>query len=153
MLCRSFTTAEASITEEGAGGEREREREMDNRVLKPMYSSSNEFKSSHDIVQVTLDASFFLQLLQVSKLVPSNPMPLDSLQAFFFPADAFAFAAFSLLLLIITTLRKLPTTAEPRSIRMTGMRMAQTRGGKRSCRGWPGSTNGCSRRGLVYGGV
>lgn len=40
---------------------------------------------------------------------------------------------------------KVPTTAEPRSVRKTGMRIAQTRGGKRSCRGWPGSTNGYMR--------
>jgi hypothetical protein len=31
----------------------------------------------------------------------------------------------------MTTDRKLPTTVEKRMMRMTGMRMAQTRGGKR----------------------
>jgi hypothetical protein len=46
-----------------------------------------------------------------------------------------AFAAFFLLLRIMTTLRNDPTTAEPRRMRMTGMRMAQTRGGKKFWRG------------------
>ena len=45
---------------------------------------------------------------------------------------AFAFAAFFLLLLIMTIAKKLPTTADPSSVRMTGMRIAQTRGGKSS---------------------
>lgn len=54
----------------------------------------------------------------------------------------FAFKAFFLLLLIMTTERNEPTTAEPRRMRMTGMRMAQTRGGKRLWRGCSSSTNG-----------
>jgi hypothetical protein len=58
-------------------------------------------------------------------------------------AAALALAAFFLLLRIITTLRKDPTTAEPRRIRMTGMRMAQTRGGKKFWSGWSESTKGC----------
>jgi hypothetical protein len=61
---------------------------------------------------------------------------------FFLAAAALAFAAFFLLLRIITMPRNEPTTAEPRSVRMTGMRMAQTRGGKKSWSGWPLSTNG-----------
>ena len=54
------------------------------------------------------------------------------------PSHAFFFnlTAFFLLLRIMTIPRKLPTTAQPRRIRMTGMRIAQTRGGKRDCRGW-----------------
>lgn len=52
-------------------------------------------------------------------------------QGFFFAA-AEAFAAFFLLLRIITSPRKVPTTADPSSVKMTGMRIAQTRGGKRS---------------------
>jgi hypothetical protein len=52
-------------------------------------------------------------------------------QAFFFPA-ALAFAAFFLLLRIITMPKKEPTTAEPKRVRITGMRIAHTRGGKRS---------------------
>lgn len=48
-----------------------------------------------------------------------------------FLALALALAAFFLLLLIITMLRKDPTTAEPSKVRMTGIRMAHTRGGKR----------------------
>lgn len=44
---------------------------------------------------------------------------------------AFAFAAFFLLLRIMTTLKNDPTTAEPSKMRMTGIRIAQTRGGKR----------------------
>lgn len=43
---------------------------------------------------------------------------------------AFAFAAFFRLLRIMTTLKNDPTTAEPSSMRMTGIRIAQTRGGK-----------------------
>lgn len=69
----------------------------------------------------------------------------DPLQVFFFAA-ALALAAFFLLLLIITMPMKVPTTADPRRARMTGMRMAQTRGGKRSWRGWPGSTKGYHMR-------
>lgn len=62
-------------------------------------------------------------------------------QVFFFAA-ALALAAFFLLLLIITIPINVPTTAEARRVRKTGMRIAQTRGGKRSWSGWPGSTNG-----------
>ena len=80
---------------------------------------------------------------QNNPITPPKSIPRKSNQAFFFPAStALAFAAFFRLLRIITTLKKLPTTAEPKSIRMTGMRMAQTRGGKKSWRGWPWSTNG-----------
>lgn len=43
----------------------------------------------------------------------------------------------------MTTLKKLPTTAMPTRMRITGIRIAQTRGGKRSWSGWPSSTNGC----------
>jgi hypothetical protein len=63
------------------------------------------------------------------------------------PHCPFAFAALAalfLLLLIMTTLKKLPTTAPPRRRRMTGMRMAQTRGGKRDWMKWESSTKGCS---------
>jgi len=55
---------------------------------------------------------------------------------------AFAFKAFRLLLRIMTTERKEPTTVVKKMMRMTGMRMAQTRGGKRECEKWPSSTNG-----------
>jgi hypothetical protein len=41
-------------------------------------------------------------------------------------------AAFFLLLRIMTTLKKEPTTADPISMRITGMRIAQTLGGN-SC--------------------
>lgn len=61
--------------------------------------------------------------------------------AFFFPA-ALTFAVFFLLLRIITTPKKEPTVAEPKRMIMTGMRIAQTRGGKTDCRGCPSSTNG-----------
>jgi hypothetical protein len=64
--------------------------------------------------------------------------------AFFFPA-AFAFAALFLLLRIITTLKKEPTTADPKRMRITGIRIAQTRGGKTFCRGWSESTKGYVR--------
>ena len=67
-----------------------------------------------------------------------NIMP----QVAFFAA-AFALAAFFRLLLIMTIPINVPTTAEPSSVRMTGMRMAHTRGGKSACRGWPASTKGC----------
>jgi hypothetical protein len=55
---------------------------------------------------------------------------------------AAAFAAFFLLLRIMTIDRNEPTTVEARRVRMTGMRMAQTRGGKRVCKGWVSSTKG-----------
>jgi len=67
--------------------------------------------------------------------------PLQYVYAFFFPA-AFALAALFRLLRIITTLRKEPTTAEPKRMRMTGMRMAQIRGGNMFCSGCPESTKG-----------
>ena len=54
-----------------------------------------------------------------------------------------ALAAFFLLLRIMTTPRKEPTTAEARRMRMTGIRTAQTRGGKKFWRGWSESTKGC----------
>jgi hypothetical protein len=66
--------------------------------------------------------------------------PLNDYDVFF---AAFAFAAFLRLLRIMTKERKEPTTAEPRRMRMTGMRIAQTRGGKRAWSGWSSSTNGC----------
>jgi hypothetical protein len=62
-----------------------------------------------------------------------EPLPFVD-YALFFPA-AFAFAALFLLLRIITTLKKEPTTAEPKRMRITGIRIAQTRGGKKFCRG------------------
>jgi hypothetical protein len=46
------------------------------------------------------------------------------------------------LLRIITKLRKLPTTAPPSRSKMTGMRMAQTRGGKSDWTGCESSTKG-----------
>lgn len=61
----------------------------------------------------------------------------------FFAAAARALAAFFLLLLIITIAKKEPTTVDPRRVRITGIRIAHTRGGKRPCRGWSSSTNGC----------
>ena len=73
---------------------------------------------------------------------PLHLAVLISLAQVFFLAAAFAFAAFFLLLLIITIPINVPTTAQPSSARITGMRMAQTRGGKKSWRGWPGSTKG-----------
>lgn len=63
-------------------------------------------------------------------------------QFFFFAAAALTLAALFLLLRIMTMERKEPTTAEPTRMRMTGMRMAQTRGGKRLWRKWSSSTKG-----------
>ena len=60
----------------------------------------------------------------------------------FFLMVALALAAFLRLLRIMTTLRKEPTTAQPSRIRMTGIRMAQARGGKKACSGWSESTKG-----------
>jgi hypothetical protein len=60
----------------------------------------------------------------------------------FFAAAACAFAAFLRLLLIMTIERNDPTIVDASSVRMTGMRMAQTRGGKMPCNGWSSSTNG-----------
>lgn len=67
---------------------------------------------------------------------------VSSFYVFFFAAAALALAAFFLLLRIMTTPRKEPTTAEARRMRMTGMRTAQTRGGKKFWRGWSESTKG-----------
>lgn len=55
---------------------------------------------------------------------------------------ALALAAFFLLLRIMTIPRKLPTTADASNMSMTGMRMAQTRGGKSECSAWSSSTKG-----------
>lgn len=74
-------------------------------------------------------------------LAPSTRLPKTD-YAFFFAAAALALAAFFLLLRIITMPMKEPTTVEPRMVRMTGMRIAQTRGGKKLCSGWSSSTNG-----------
>jgi len=41
--------------------------------------------------------------------------------------------------------RNEPTTAEPSRIRITGMRMAQTRGRKKFWSGWSSSTKGWFR--------
>jgi hypothetical protein len=51
--------------------------------------------------------------------------------AFFLAAAALALAAFFLLLRIMTMPKKEPTTAEPRRTRITGIRIAQTRGRKK----------------------
>lgn len=58
----------------------------------------------------------------------------DMTQAFFPAFAAAIFARFFCPLLIITMLRKVPTTALPTRRRITGIRIAQTRGGKRACR-------------------
>ena len=60
----------------------------------------------------------------------------------FFDTAALAFAAFFLLLLIMTIAKKLPTTAEPSKVRITGIRIAHTRGGNRLWSGWSSSTKG-----------
>lgn len=73
----------------------------------------------------------------------TDPGLLSFPYVFFFAAAALALAAFFLLLRIMTTPRKEPTTAEARRMRMTGMRTAQTRGGKKFWRGWSESTKGC----------
>jgi hypothetical protein len=65
----------------------------------------------------------------------------------FFLAAALALSAFILLLCIITTPRNEPTTADPRRMRITGIRIAQTRGGKTFWRGWSESTKGCRWQG------
>jgi NAD-dependent dihydropyrimidine dehydrogenase PreA subunit len=44
----------------------------------------------------------------------------------------------------MTTLKKLPTTAPPNNRRMTGILIAQTRGGKSDWSGWESSTKGCN---------
>lgn len=94
-------------------------------------------------------------LIQPKDLVPSKPFPfpfprflipysgqIPRWLYFIFCAAFFAFNAFFLLLLIMTMLRKLPTTAPPRSRRITGIRIAHTRGGKRDWTGWESSTKG-----------
>lgn len=73
----------------------------------------------------------------------ANPeMQYFGIYLVFLAVAARAFAAFFLLLLIITRAKNVPTTAEPRRVRMTGMRIAQTRGRNRFCNGWSSSTNG-----------
>ena len=62
---------------------------------------------------------------------PFQKLSVSSSRAHFVFLAARALADFFLLLLIITMARKVPTTAEPRRVRMTGIRIAQTRGGKR----------------------
>jgi hypothetical protein len=71
--------------------------------------------------------------------MPSGPVKLHAIDANCALNDDYAFfatlAAFFLLLLIMTRDKNDPTTAQPKRIRMTGIRMAQTRGGKSECRG------------------
>lgn len=89
--------------------------------------------------------------LQSIKIIPSfPPIPSPESPSYTHPSHcAFcccalaALAAFLRLLRTMTTLRKLPTTAPPSSSRMTGMRMAQTRGGKRDWIACESSTKGC----------
>lgn len=57
-----------------------------------------------------------------------------------------AFSAFLRLLRIITSDKNDPTTAIPNKIKITGIRIAQTRGGKREWSAWSSSTNGCVPR-------
>ncbi|KAB5570394.1 hypothetical protein GE09DRAFT_1271376 [Coniochaeta sp. 2T2.1] len=84
------------------------------------------------------------RMISLAVTCPTTPI-LDHIYAFFLPAAALALAAFFLLLRIMTTLRKDPTTAQPSRMRMMGMRMAQTRGGKTFWSGWLESTKGCNK--------
>lgn len=91
--------------------------------------------------------AFQVSLRRVGALCPGKtprwfPRSLFLFYDFFFAAAALALAAFFLLLRIMTTPRKEPTTAEASRMRMTGMRTAQTRGGKKFWRGWSESTKG-----------
>lgn len=81
--------------------------------------------------------------VRVSSLGVVSLVPPCFLYVAFFACAALS--AFFLLLLIMTLARKLPTTVLPSRIRITGMRMAQTRGGKRDWSGWSSSTKGCNR--------
>ena len=76
---------------------------------------------------------------------PTLVLTLFQLYFVFLAAAALAFAAFFLLLLIMTSARNVPTTDDPRSVRITGIRIAQTRGGNRLWSGWSSSTKGCTR--------
>lgn len=60
-----------------------------------------------------------------------TPFPQVVFNAIYDAFFCFALSAFLRLLRIMTTERNEPTTVEPRMIRMTGMRMAQTRGRKK----------------------
>lgn len=62
-----------------------------------------------------------------------NPRALNHFD--FFAAAALAFAALFRLLLIITMPKKEPTTADPRSVKITGIRIAHTLGGNSDCNG------------------
>jgi hypothetical protein len=66
----------------------------------------------------------------LGRLSPASAMQV-SVSPFYEAFFCLALSAFFRLLLIMTTERKLPTTVVPRMMRMTGMRMAQTRGRKR----------------------
>lgn len=79
-------------------------------------------------------------------MAPSPHLVFIFVYAFFLAAAALALAAFFLLLRIMTMPKKEPTTAEPSRTRMTGIRMAQTRGRKKFWRGWSSSTKGCVSR-------
>lgn len=110
---------------------------------KRIYISWILIPRSRSPLSLPLDGpSVFPHHLDPPALLPDR---LPTFQPFFFPAAAaaaFPFAVFFRWLWIMTMLRKLPTTATPNRMRITGMRIAQTRGGKRSCSGWPGSTKG-----------
>jgi hypothetical protein len=79
----------------------------------------------------------------LQRIVLCSSAATSLLYAFFFAA-AFALAAFFLLLRIMTMARNDPTTADPTRMRITGIRMAQTRGGKKLWSDWSSSTNGWS---------
>lgn len=68
----------------------------------------------------------------------------------FFAAAALAFAAFFLLLRIMTIARNEPTTVDASRVRITGIRMAHTRGGKMPWSGWSSSTKGCDRQSCTH---
>ncbi len=73
----------------------------------------------------------FLRLLRVSLLFSRTITRIPDAASIYEVFFCLALSAFFRLLLIMTTERKLPTTVVPRIRRMTGMRMAQTRGRKR----------------------
>jgi hypothetical protein len=116
-----------------------------NQAIPPMQSVY--YSISHTLFSITpiikTPSSQVPPLLLAQNTSPKSSLSFKHYCAFCCCCALAALAAFLRLLRTMTTLRKLPTTAPPSSSRMTGMRMAQTRGGKRDWIACESSTKGC----------
>lgn len=95
------------------------------------------------VVEMKVPITLNYHYLDIRSNPPKNRSYRSIHQAFFFPnCCAAALALFFCPLLIITMLKKLPTTAAPTNTIATGIRIAQTLGGKKLWSSMFSSTNG-----------